>query len=140
MAYKPNLFLDSCFLIAFYLTTDTQHQKSVSVTKKLEKIKSQNFVNSLIILEVLSVIKIKNSLILAKAKNDLFNPQMFAQLEEKFFLEPGSESLKIFEENPKISITDANIIETCLANNLILLTFDKNLIKVARKYQVKVFK
>lgn len=136
---KQKVLIDSNLLVALYNPSDNQHLKARNLIESLSKKENEFFIHSLIILEVLTVLKQKSPpKIFKMVKNYLFNPACYTLLKEKFFLQADDFVFKIFEENKKLSLVDAKIIEVSLLNNLALLTLDRNLKTAARKYKINL--
>ena len=133
------ILVDSNILIALYCPQDSQHLKAKKIIELLTQDKVEFFIHSLIILEVLTVLKQKTKTeILKKVKQYLFDPNYYILLEEKFLLQPDDFVFRIFEENKNISLVDAKLIELAFLKNLNLLTLDQRLRRTAKKYQINL--
>ena len=136
---KEKILIDSSVLVSLYNPQDGQHQKAKRLIKSLAKKEVEFFIHPLVILEILTVLKQRGpAKVFKEVKEYLFNPTLYTLLKEKFFLQPDDFVFRIFEENKNISLVDAKLIEVAFLKNFTLLTLDKNLQKVAKRYKVAV--
>lgn len=132
------ILLDSSVLVAYFNLNDNQTNKAVSLIKKFKK-KNQKFIlHPLIVIETLSVLKLKvKKEALIFCQKILFNPEIFETKEEDLILDVNGFSFSLFNKIKTLSLVDAIIIDYCLNNNFELLTFDKVMEQEYRKLCVK---
>ncbi len=135
-----DVFVDSNFFCAFYNPKDSQHLKALSLAKKLSLSKVQLWISNYIFLEVVTIIsqrvgKKEGIAVGNKIKNDDFVSNIHIdeslhQLSWEFFRQ-------VSKKDP--SFVDLSIIAVMKSRDIhTLLTFDKDLILIARFSKIKV--
>lgn len=125
---------DSSVLVAYFNPNDTQTEKAVSLIKKLKKENKKFVLHPLIVIETLSVLKLKvEKEALLICQEILFNPEIFEIENININLVPNDFSFLLFNKIRTLSLIDAVIIDYCLGNNFELLTFDKTMGKEYQK-------
>ena len=119
--------IDSSVLIAFYLTTDSQHDNAVRVLSEVDQMNI--LLHPYVIQEVVTVLTYKSGTALAK---DFIKD--IQQASNVFISNVNIEAeLAAFKKvRQKISMTDATVISLAASQNALLLTFDEQMAAVAK--------
>ena len=139
-AIGSRILVDSNVLVGLYNKTDSLHQKSRSLMKKLESLESALFVTNYILLELYTVISQRVGKPAAlKFGEDIKREKPFTGIiwisEEK-----DEKTWEIFKKvkNKDVSFVDCNNIAIALEEDLKIATFDKNLIKLQKDFGFEV--
>lgn len=131
---KQKYLLDSCVLTAFFNPFDNQHKKAIKLMNKLSQKDIVLILHSLVIIETLSVLKIKtDNKALIFCENELLNEEKFKLSEDKILISQNSDPLMLFNKHKYLSLIDCILVNICLQENIKLLTFDQKLNKAYQK-------
>ena len=120
--------VDSSVWVALFLDNDTQHVKAVAVMEKIGA--SPISIPYGVVLETATVLSRKQSKALANRFVEYVrdNPQISVQMS---FM---SEDMRVFlEENDRLSFVDALIKNMAVHTGFVLVSFDKRLLRSARR-------
>jgi len=119
---------DTSFLLSLVLTDDTNHTEAVEVFERMKE-GSVFFINELTYVELLTVATYKAWLI----EKDIIK-SILSDLGTTFLNSGNTEYINFFEFlDKKISVTDASILYDSQRYSLEILTFDREMIKIAEK-------
>lgn len=135
-----DVFVDSNFFCAFYNPKDTLHAKALSLAEKLSLSKARLWISNYIFLEVVTIIsqrvgKKEGIIVGNKIKNvdfvsNIHIDESLHQLSWEFFKQ-------VSKKDP--SFIDVSIIAAMKTGDVrTLLTFDKDLIQIAKFSKIKV--
>jgi|GEM_PF-906659 len=119
---------DTSFLLSLVLTDDTNHTEAVEVFESMQD-GSVFFINELTYVEILTVATYKSSSI----EKGIIK-SILSDLGTTFLNSGNTEYINFFEFlDKKISVTDASILYDARRYTLEILTFDREMIKIADK-------
>jgi predicted nucleic acid-binding protein len=119
---------DTSFLLSLVLTDDTNHAEAVEIFETM-KDNSVFFINELTYVELLTVATYKAGVIEKDIVKSILN-----DLGTTFLNSGNTEYINFFEFlDKKISVTDASILYDARRYSLTILTFDREMIKIAGK-------
>jgi len=119
---------DTSFLLSLVLTDDTNHTEAVEVFESMQD-GSVFFINELTYVEILTVATYKSSSI----EKGIIK-SILSDLGTTFLNSGNTEYINFFEFlDKKISVADASILYDARRYTLEILTFDREMIKIADK-------
>lgn len=123
---------DTSFLLSLVIIDDTNHEKAVEIFENV-KVGSSFFINELTYVELLTVTTYKAEII----EKDTVK-WILSDLGTTFLNSGNTEYINFFEFlDKKISVTDASILYDARRYSLEILTFDREIIKIAQKLDKK---
>lgn len=136
---ESKIIIDSNYFLGLSLDDNTLHERCLGIAEKINQPGYKLYISHYILLEVLTILKLKKSLSVVKNMvNCLLSPEFnFINTSSKL----DKQTLEFFleEKSQKLSYIDASIIVTMRRENIgSLITFDKSLAKVAQKQGFKV--
>lgn len=135
-----NVFVDSNFFCAFYNPKDSLHIKALGLAEKLRFSKARLWISNYVFLEVVTIVsqrvgKKEGVTVGNKIKNVDFVSNI--HIDESLHQLSWDLFKQVSKKDP--SFVDMSIIAAMKAGNIqALLTFDKDLIQIARFSKVKV--
>jgi len=124
--------LDSSVIVAYLNPYDVNHEKAVNILKTIVFNKNEMIILSSVVIEVLNVVKMRFRDYLSFAKEFLFkSPNLnIVNISEQNVLE---DSLSLFSKKNNLSLVDVLELNYSKGENVILVTFDKELKKYSKK-------
>ena len=124
--------LDSSVIVAYLNPYDVNHEKAVNILKTIVFNKNEMIILSSVVIEVLNVVKMRFRDYLSFAKVFLFkSPNLnIVNISEQNVLE---DSLSLFSKKNNLSLVDVLELNYSKGENVILVTFDKELKKYSKK-------
>lgn len=125
------IVLDTSFLVSFFLSGDSNHPKAVELFQKHRE--DEMLLTGEILFETLSVLNVKDGMELARAAHQ----KLMANSKLSFIYLNEAERKEILEEflaqEDRLSVADISVVHACRKTLSSPLTFDKGIIKAARK-------
>ena len=134
MAHKQ-LLIDSNIWIGAFLSTDTNHGRARALLKHATSHGYELVSHKLIVLEVLTVLKIRKHPEFRRIAQSFFDIQL-TMLDETP-LAFSDAFMTFFLSLPHLSVVDAFLLHLAKQQGYHLATFDKDLAKASKKYGVR---
>lgn len=132
------VLLDSNIWISLFRESDTNHDRGISIMKKMET-NFDTVTHNLILLEVLTILKMRKLPKLEEISRK-FILGILAEFDDTEFT-ISHELIDLFIGDKKdIGIIDSFLLQLCQQKSYQLATFDNNLSRAARKMGIKVFR
>ena len=133
------IIIDSNYFLGLALENSTLQDKCLQVARQLKKPAYRLYISHYILLEVLTILKIKQPLVnVKKMTHHLLSPE-FNFINTSPQLDKQTLEFFLQKESQKLSYIDASIVVTMKREGIgTLITFDQELAKVARKQGLKV--
>ena len=122
------ILIDSSFLIAFLNPNDALTGKAAAIMKDNYQKEVALILHPLVIIETLTVLKMKISTSdMKKIENLLFSEAFDTIKDFEFDWQKGSAWLNFFDGNNKLSAVDCILLSYAIKHKIRLLSFDKKL-------------
>lgn len=127
------IVLDSSFIIAFYLSEDSNHEKALKLAEQNSE--ETMLLSDVILFETLTVLNYKAGIKRAKEAYDELLGNRYIQFLHFTEIEKNEILAQFFEQKKKLSFADSSVVYLAGRGKIRVLTFDKEILAITKSFR-----